>query len=140
MGSKSDKINILSPLNGKAVSLDSVPDDVFSGRVLGDGCAVIPSDGMIYSPIDGVISSIAETNHAYGITAENGIEVLVHFGVDTVSLKGEGFVTVVKVGDRVRAGDLIAKADIEFIKSKGINTVTPVLVCDGADGMKMNIP
>ena len=139
MGSKSDKINILSPLNGKAVSLDSVPDDVFSGRVLGDGCAVIPSDGMIYSPIDGVISSIAETNHAYGITAENGIEVLVHFGVDTVSLKGEGFVTVVKVGDRVRAGDLIAKADIEFIKSKGINTVTPVLVCDGADGMKMNI-
>ncbi|MBQ3567097.1 MAG: PTS transporter subunit EIIC [Oscillospiraceae bacterium] len=139
LGSKSDKINILSPLNGKAVSLDSVPDDVFSGRVLGDGCAVIPSDGMIYSPIDGVISSIAETNHAYGITAENGIEVLVHFGVDTVSLKGEGFVTVVKVGDRVRAGDLIAKADIEFIKSKGINTVTPVLVCDGADGMKMNI-
>ncbi len=139
MSSKSDKINILSPLNGKAVPLDNVPDEVFSGRVLGDGCAVIPSDGMIYSPIDGVISSIAETNHAYGITAENGLEVLVHFGVDTVSLKGEGFATVVKVGDRVRAGDLIAKADIEFIKSKGINTITPVLVCDGADGMKMNI-
>lgn len=141
MSSKSDKtkINIISPLNGKIVPLENVPDEVFSGKVLGDGCAVIPSDGSIYSPIDGRISSVAETNHAYGITGDNGIEMLVHFGIDTVSLKGEGFVSLVKAGDRVKAGDLIAKADIEFIKSKGINIITPVLVCDGADGMKMNV-
>ena len=132
-------LKICSPLNGKAVSLDSVPDPVFSDRVLGDGCAVIPSDGKIYSPVNGEISSIAETNHAYGFSSDDGLEVLVHFGLETVSLKGEGFIPHVAVGDKVRIGDLVAEVDIELLKSKNINLITPVLVCDGADDFKMQV-
>ena len=131
------RLQICSPLNGKAVPLDSVPDPVFSERVLGDGCAVISTDGKIYSPVNGEISSIAETNHAYGFSSEDGLEVLVHFGLETVALKGEGFMPHVAVGDKVKIGDLIAEVDTALLKSKGINLITPVLVCDGADDLEM---
>ena len=80
-------LTIMSPLNGKAVALEQVPDPVFSDKVLGDGCAVIPDDGRIYSPVNGEITSIAETLHAYGFRSEEGIEILVHFGLETVSLQ-----------------------------------------------------
>lgn len=133
------KINIVSPLSGKCVSLESVPDTVFSERILGDGCAVIPSDGKIYSPVDGVISSIAETLHAYGFRGNNGLEILVHFGLETVALKGEGFTSYVKEGDIVKKGQLVAEVDMELLKRNNINLITPVLICDGADGMNLNI-
>lgn len=133
------RLQICSPLNGKAVPLDSVPDPVFSERVLGDGCAVIPTDGKIYSPVNGEISSIAETNHAYGFSSEDGLEILVHFGLETVALKGEGFTPHVAVGDKVKIGDLIAEVDTALLKSKGINLITPVLVCDGADDLEMSV-
>ncbi len=133
------RLQICSPLNGKAVSLDSVPDPVFSDKVLGDGCAVIPDDGKIYSPVNGEISSIAETKHAYGFSSEDGMEILVHFGLETVALKGEGFTPHVSVGDKVKKGDLVAEVDLAFLKSKGINLITPVLVCDGADDLEMNV-
>ena len=100
------RLQICSPLNGKAVSLDSVPDPVFSDKVLGDGCAVIPDDGKIYSPLNGEISSIAETKHAYGFSSEDGMEILVHFGLETVALKGEGFTPHVSVGDKVKKGEI----------------------------------
>ncbi len=136
--SVNSRFNVCSPLNGKAVSLDNVPDPVFSEKVLGDGCAVIPCDGRIYSPVDGKISSVAETKHAYGFASEDGLEILVHFGLETVSLKGEGFTCHVKEGDIVKKGDLIAEADMDFLREKGINLITPVLVCDGADGFEIN--
>ena len=132
-------IRIVSPLSGKAVPLAQVPDPVFSEKVLGDGCAVLPVDGKIYSPVDGEISSVAETLHAYGITSEDGMELLVHFGLETVALKGEGFASHVQVGDKVKAGDLIAEADMALMKAKGINTITPVLICDGADDLEMHV-
>ena len=135
----SELLKICSPLNGKAVSLDSVPDPVFSDRVLGDGCAVIPSDGKIYSPVNGEISSIAETNHAYGFSSDDGLEVLVHFGLETVALKGNGFTPHVAVGDKVKIGDLVAEVDVELLKSKNIDLITPVLVCDGADDLEMQV-
>lgn len=125
---------IFSPLGGKTLPLDSVPDEVFSGRVLGDGCAILPESGKIYSPVNGVISSVAETKHAYGFTSDEGIEVLVHFGLETVALKGEGFTVFVKAGDRVKVGDLVAEVNTDLLKEKGINLITPVLICDGADG------
>ena len=90
--------DIASPLSGKVIPLSEVPDPVFSEKVLGDGCAVLPSDGKIYSPVDGEISSVAETKHAYGFSSEDGLEILVHFGLETVALKGEGFFTL-KIGD-----------------------------------------
>ncbi len=128
---------IVSPLNGRAIPLEEVPDPVFSEKVLGEGCAVLPSDGRIYSPVDGVISSIAETKHAYGFSADNGLELLVHFGLETVSLKGEGFTSHVKVGDRVRAGELVAEADLALLQSRGVSTITPVIISDGADGLDL---
>jgi len=140
MNTKSGKeyYKICSPLNGTAVSLDNVPDPVFSDRVLGDGCAVIPVDGKIYSPVNGKISSVAETKHAYGIASEDGFEILVHFGLETVALLGEGFISHVKEGDEVRTGDLIADVDIGLLKEKGINLITPVLICDGSEGFELS--
>ncbi len=131
--------DIISPLNGSTVPLESVPDEVFSQKILGDGIAVIPTDGKIYSPVDGIISSIAETFHAYGFRSDDGHEILVHFGLETVSLKGEGFTSHVKVGDRVKKGDLVAEVDLQLLRQHNINTLTPVLVCDGADDLEMNV-
>lgn len=128
---------VLAPMDGQTVPLDQVPDEVFSQKVLGDGLAIIPSEGKIYSPVDGEISSIAETKHAYGFTSDDGLEILVHFGLETVSLKGEGFTPHVQEGDKVKTGDLVCEVDVDLLKSKGLNLITPVLVCDGADGMAM---
>ncbi|MBR6650852.1 MAG: PTS transporter subunit EIIC [Clostridia bacterium] len=136
MKNKRKPHSIASPISGRSVSLDKVPDEVFSGRILGDGCAVIPSDNKIYSPFDGTISSTVDTKHAYGFLSEDGIEVLVHFGIDTVNLGGEGFTSYVKTGDRVKKGDLIAEVDTALLKKKGIDLITPVIVCDGADGLE----
>ena len=124
---------ILSPLDGRVIPLEEVPDEVFAEKLLGDGAAVIPENGNIYSPLDGEIIAIPESLHAYGIRSDAGIEMIVHFGLETVNLKGEGFSPKVKVGDRVKAGQLLCTADMDFLKSKGINTVTPVLVTGGAE-------
>lgn len=132
-------LNICSPLNGTVVSLDCVPDPVFAEKLLGDGCAVIPADGKIYSPVTGEISTIAETRHAFGFTSEDGLEVLVHVGLETVALKGEGFTVHAAVGDKVKQGELIAEADLAFLKSKDINPITPVLVCGGAEELEMSV-
>lgn len=133
------KLGIVSPINGKVIPLDQVPDPVFSDKVLGDGCAVIPDDGKIYSPVDGEISSIAETKHAYGFSSDNGLEILVHFGLETVALKGEGFTSLVEVGQKVKVGDLIAEVDLDVLKQHNINLTTPVLICDGADELEMGV-
>lgn len=120
---------VLAPLTGKAVSLSEVPDPVFAEKVIGDGIAIIPEDGKIVSPVDGEVSSIAETGHAYGFTADNGLEVLVHVGLETVSLKGECFKVYAKAGDKVKAGDLVAEVDLNLLKEKGLNSISPVLIC-----------
>ena len=128
---------ICAPLTGKAVPLSEVPDPVFSGKVLGDGVAVIPSDGKILSPVDGEIESVAETGHAYGFSTENGLEILVHVGLETVSLKGECFKVYVKEGDKVKKGDLVAEVDLAYLAERNINPITPVLICSDTDGQKL---
>ena len=135
--SSTETLRVFAPMTGETVALEQVPDTVFSEKVLGDGLGLIPADGKVYSPVDGEVASVAETLHAYGFSSDDGLEVLVHVGLDTVALKGEGFTSHVKVGDRVRVGDLVAEVDLDLLKSKGINTVTPVLVCDGADDKVM---
>ena len=135
--SSTETLRVFAPMTGETVALEQVPDAVFSEKVLGDGLGLIPADGKVYSPVDGEVASVAETLHAYGFSSDDGLEVLVHVGLDTVALKGEGFTSHVKVGDRVRVGDLVAEVDLDLLKSKGINTVTPVLVCDGADDKVM---
>ena len=128
---------ILAPLTGKAVPLSEVPDPVFSEKVLGDGVAIIPADGKIVSPVDGEISTVAETSHAYGFTSENGQEVLVDVGLETVSLNGECFKVYGKAGDKVKAGDLVAEVDLEYLKEKEINPITPVLICSDTEGKEL---
>ena len=128
---------ILAPLTGKAVLLSEVPDPVFSEKVLGDGVAIIPADGKIVSPVDGEISTVAETSHAYGFTSEDGQEVLVHVGLETVSLNGECFKVYGKAGDKVKAGDLVAEVDLEYLKEKEINPITPVLICSDTEGKEL---
>ena len=118
---------VLAPMTGTAVALSEVPDPVFADKVLGDGLAIIPENGKIVSPVNGEITTIAETGHAYGFTADNGMEVLVHVGLETVSLKGDCFQIHAKAGDKVKAGDLIAEADLEKIKEAGLNCITQLL-------------
>lgn len=124
---------VYAPLTGKAVPLDQVPDPVFSGKVLGDGVAIIPEDGKIVSPVDGEVESVAETGHAYGFSTEDGLELLVHVGLETVSLKGECFKVHVKAGDKVKRGDLVAEVDLAYLAEKNINPITPVLICSDID-------
>ena len=131
-------IRILSPLTGTAVALGEVPDPVFSQKIIGDGVAIIPRDGKLVSPIDGEVVSVAETLHAYGLRSKDGIEVMVHFGLETVALKGEFFTCHVKQGDKVKAGDLLAEADIQMLEEKQVNLITPVLICGGMENRTMN--
>ena len=128
---------VIAPLSGKVIALSEVPDEVFSAKVLGDGAAIIPADGKIVSPVNGEVSTVSETLHAYGFTSDDGLEILVHVGIDSVALKGAGFTAHVKEGDKVKAGDLVAEVDLDVLKANNIPTITPVLVCDGADELVM---
>ena len=129
---------ILSPMTGEAVGLGEVPDPVFSQKIVGDGMAVIPSEGKLLSPVDGEIVSVADTKHAYGLRTAEGLELLIHVGLETVHLNGECFQVFVKPGDKVKAGDLLAEVDLAYLKEREINPITPVLVCGGFQGQQLN--
>ena len=131
-------LSIYAPMNGETVALESVPDPVFSDKALGDGIAILPTDGKIYSPVDGILTVVAETKHAFGYQTKDGVDILVHVGLETVSLKGEGFKVYVKEGDSVKKGDLVGEVDLKFLREKNINSVTMILICGGADGLEMN--
>lgn len=127
-----EKIELRSPMNGETVPLKDVPDPVFSGGILGEGIAIRPADGKVYAPADGVVSATMDSKHAVGITADNGAEILIHVGLDTVNLNGEGFTMHCKMGDRVKAGDLLLECDLGAVKAKGYDVITPVLVSNSA--------
>ncbi len=120
--------HLCSVADGTISDITTVPDQVFSQKILGDGFAVFPSSNDFFSPASGIISDISETLHAYCITSDDGLEILLHIGLDTVELKGNGFVSKVKKGQKINQGDIIATADLPLIKSSGHNTVTMVVV------------
>lgn len=124
---------IAAPVSGKVIPLSEVEDEAFSKGILGDGVAIVPSEGKFYAPCDGIISAFFPTGHAFGITTDNGAEVLVHVGMDTVSLEGNGFSAKKAEGDRVKKGDLLLEVDLEVIKKSGLSTVTPVIITNGDD-------
>ena len=126
--SKNAEIILTAPANGIAVSLENVPDPVFSEKILGDGIAIIPSENEIAAPIDGIICEVTDSLHAIAIESTCGLEVLIHVGIDTVNLKGEGFLALVKKGDKVSRGDKIIKFDPKLIKSKGYDLHTPIII------------
>ncbi len=119
---------LTSVANGRIVGITKIPDKVFSQKILGDGFGVIPTQGDFFSPASGVVSDVTDTLHAYCITTDDGLEILVHIGIDTVELKGQGFTPLVKKGDRLGAGDALAHADLDFLKEKGYSTATAVVI------------
>ncbi len=127
------KFQIGAPLTGKAVPLTEVPDAVFSTGMIGQGAAIQPTDGQVVAPVDGVVTTVFPTKHAIGIKATNGMEILIHLGIDTVKLNGKPFETKVAVDEQVKAGDLLATADWQMVADAGLATVTPVVVTNFAE-------
>lgn len=121
-------VQLLAPLSGTAVQLNSVTDPVFSEKMMGDGLAIEPDEGIVVSPVDGEIMQVFPTKHAVGIRAKNGAEILIHIGLETVSLKGEGFETYVKQGDTVKAGDKLVTFEMNIIKEKAKSAITPIII------------
>ena len=122
-----------APAAGRAVSIKEVNDPTFAEEILGKGVAVIPSEGKIYAPADGEIGMVFDTLHAVSLTTEYGAEVLIHVGLDTVKMKGEGFEGHVKAGDKVKKGDLLLTVDLEKVKAAGYDIITPMLICNTGD-------
>lgn len=133
--------NLKSPLSGKVLPLSDVPDKVFSSGAMGKGLAIDPEKGELIAPADGEITTIFPTGHAVGLTTKDGIEILMHIGMDTVELEGQGFETFVKQGDQVKAGDLLVRFDIEAIKAAGYSVITPIVITNTehfADVLELN--
>lgn len=128
----SDPVGLASPVAGQVIPLDEVPDAVFSGRAMGDGFAVRPTDGTFRAPVAGTLVLLAKTLHAFAVRADNGAEILVHIGIDTVKLKGEGFTALQVQGERVEAGDPVVRVDLAAVTPKVPSMDTPVLVTNGS--------
>lgn len=124
---------ILSPITGKAIALESVPDATFAEGILGLGAAVEPYEGKVVAPADGTVGTLFDTHHAIGLNLDNGAELLIHIGINTVELNGKGFTAYVSEGDRVKKGQTLITFDKELIASKGYDTVTPVIVANADD-------
>ncbi|CAM3783105.1 MULTISPECIES: PTS glucose transporter subunit IIA [Xenorhabdus] len=124
----SGSIEIIAPLSGEIVNIEDVPDVVFAEKIVGDGIAIKPTGNKIVAPVDGTIGKIFETNHAFSIESDSGIELFVHFGIDTVELKGEGFKRIAEEGQRVQKGDLVLEFDLAFLEERAKSTLTPVVI------------
>lgn len=122
---------IVAPLTGNVRSLENVPDPVFAQKMMGDGFAIEPTDGVVVSPIHGEVVQVFPTKHAVGLRSEGGLEILIHVGIDTVHMQGEGFEAYVKAGDRVKAGDLLLSFDLALVQQKAKSSLTPVVITNG---------
>lgn len=123
---------VAAPVAGKVVALTAVPDEVFASLALGKGIAIEPTNGEFVAPANATVTTVFPTGHAIGLTTENGAEILIHIGMDTVSLNGNGFTTHVQSGDKVVAGQKLVTVDLEAVKSAGLSTITPIVVTNTA--------
>ena len=133
------EVKIYSPLTGKTIKLEDVEDEAFSSGVLGKGIAILPEDGILYAPADGTISAFFPTGHAIGITMDDGAELLIHVGMDTVQLNGKGFQPFAAEGDKVKKGQKLLEFDRKLIQEAGYSLVTPILVTN-AEEMGVVVP
>ncbi|AOZ66558.1 TPA: PTS glucose transporter subunit IIA [Haemophilus influenzae] len=125
---KSVEVDIYAPISGEIVNIEDVPDVVFSEKIVGDGVAVRPIGNKIVAPVDGVIGKIFETNHAFSMESKEGVELFVHFGIDTVELKGEGFTRIAQEGQSVKRGDTVIEFDLALLESKAKSVLTPIVI------------
>ncbi len=124
---------VLAPLNGKVLAQADIPDETFAQGILGPGCGIEPIGKTVYAPFDGTVTSVAQTLHAVGLTSTDGIEVLIHVGMDTVEMNGKGFKGLVKEGDTVKAGTPLLKIDLDAIRAAGHPTATAIIVTNADD-------
>ena len=138
---KKEKINpnhIYAPIEGEAVAITEVPDPTFAEGMLGNGIAIMPTDGKVCAPVNGTVETMFDTGHAVTLVSESGMEILIHVGLETVGLNGAPFQVMVKNGQAVKKGDILMIADLEAIKAAGLPTITPVLVCNSDDYTTFN--
>lgn len=125
-------MKLYSVANGKKKNLEEVNDEAFAQKMMGDGVAILSMDGMVYAPEDGVVTALFPTNHAIGINLASGVEILIHIGIDTVELNGEGFTAYVKQGDHVQRGDQLIAFDLGKVMSAGYETDIMVIITNSA--------
>lgn len=127
---KTEGIHIYAPCAGKLLPMREVKDPTFSTGILGSGVAIVPADGKFYAPADGTVATVFPTGHAAAIRTEDGAEVLLHIGLDTVKLKGKHFTIHAEEGQQVKKGELLLEADLEAVSAAGYDTATPIVICN----------
>ena len=130
---KKPPVGLHAPMTGKAVAITEVPDPTFAEKMLGDGIAIEPTDGKVYAPCDATVDMVFDTRHAVSLTSAKGEEILIHVGLETVGLNGAPFTAHVAAGDEVKQGQLLLTADLDAIRAAGLNTITPMVVCNSDD-------
>ncbi len=130
---KKETIDIVSPVEGDVIPITQVPDEVFAGKMMGDGFAVNPTNGEIVAPVTGKVTFIADTKHGIGLTSDTGMELIVHMGIDTVSLKGKPFNVNVNLNEKVQAGTPLVTIDLEVVKKADLNPVIIVAITNFTD-------
>ena len=139
---KKEEINpnhVYAPLAGEAVAISEVPDPTFSSGAMGNGIAIKPTDGKVCSPVNGTVDMMFDTGHAVTLVSDNGIEILIHVGLETVGLEGKPFQVKVQNGQKVKKGDILMIADLAAIEAAGLPTITPVLICNTDDYTTFNV-
>ncbi|WP_436861650.1 PTS sugar transporter subunit IIA [Staphylococcus caeli] len=119
---------IYAPITGEYVKIEDIPDPVFAQKMMGEGFGINPTEGEVVSPIEGKVDNVFPTKHAIGLKAENGLEILVHIGLDTVQLDGQGFEVLVESGDSVNVGDPLLKFDLDYIKTNAKSVISPIII------------
>jgi sugar PTS system EIIA component len=133
---KKGKLKVYAPINGSIIPLEEVPDPVFSQKMMGEGIAMVPSGGTIHSPVSGTVILVAATKHAIGIRADDGTEILIHVGLETVALNGEGFRVTINQGEKISIGQKLMEVDWEYINKHAKSIVTPIVITNSQDGKK----
>lgn len=133
---KAKSLDIYAPVSGEIIRIEDVPDPVFNQKMMGEGAAVMPNGGNLVAPVNGKVIQVAPTKHAIGLLAEDGTEILIHVGLETVALNGEGFKPAVKEGDKVSVGQLLMEVDWDYISEHAASTVTPIVITNSQDSGK----
>ncbi|MBH0231118.1 glucose-specific PTS transporter subunit IIBC [Halobacillus yeomjeoni] len=133
------ELEFVSPIKGKVMPITEVPDQVFSGKMMGDGFAIEPVDGKIVSPVNGKVLNVFPTKHAIGLQADNGMEILIHIGIDTVGLKGEGFTDLISEGDEVKQGQAMMEVDLDYVKENAPSIITPIVFTNLEEGQSVEV-
>lgn len=134
-----EKMVVKVPMDGIVLPLEQLPDETFAAAILGPGCGIEPTGGTVYAPFDGKVTSIVSTLHAVGLESTEGIELLIHIGIDTIALRGNGFTPLVREGQAVKAGTPLLNVDLDAIRAAGLSTESAVIVTNADDLPKLHI-